>query len=59
MIMRQFTRQQLSDVESDGDARQIDGWRVQDPAHRDGHVLLADICFFEDELEQPGPSFFC
>ena len=33
---------------------QVDGRRVEDAAHGDGHVLLADVGLFEDELEEAG-----
>ena len=31
---------------------EIDRRRVEHPAHGDGHVLLADVGFLQDQLEQ-------
>ena len=46
--------QQVGHFQRDADAGEIDGRRVEHAAHGDGHVLLADVGLFEDQLEQAG-----
>ena len=54
VVVGHFARQQVGDFERDAEAGEVDGRRVQHAAHRNGHVLLADVGLFEDELEQAG-----
>ncbi len=53
--MRHLARQQVGNLDRDADAGQVDRRRVEHPAHADGHVLLADVGFFQHELHKSRP----
>ena len=52
VVLCDFARQQVRHLRRDADARQVDGRDVEHAAHRNGHVLLADVGFLDDELDE-------
>ncbi len=57
VIVGQVAREQFGHFGKNADARKIDRRSVENAAHRDRHVLLADVGFFDDELQQPRAFF--
>ena len=58
VVMRQFARQQIGHVQRDADAGEVDRGGVEDPAHGNRHVLLADVGLFEDQFKETGALLF-
>ena len=52
VIVGHVAGDKVADFRRDSEAREVDGGRVQDTAHGDGHVRLTDVSFFEQEFEE-------
>src|SRR3954465_13466599 len=58
MRLGELARDKVSYLEWNGDPWKINGRNVQHAADRNRHVLLADIGFVEDELEEASAFLF-
>ena len=56
--MRRVARQQFDDFRRNTHTRKIDGRYVQHTPHGNSQVLLADVGFVDNELDEARPPFF-